>query len=103
MRYSRLIAGALLSLTSMGIPHTAIATDLQGDELANAAAVLAQQRKMRALRWPTRFGIWRNWATEYRNGGARSGTSAKTTLRWRPAQGAFLPPLSPTLSINWCR
>ena len=34
MRYSRLIAGALLSLTSMGIPHTAIATDLQGDELA---------------------------------------------------------------------
>ena len=45
MRYSRLIAGALLSLTSMGIPHTAIATDLQGDELANAAAVLAQQQQ----------------------------------------------------------
>ena len=45
MRYCRLIAVALLSLTAMGIPQTVIAADSQGDELANAAAVLAQQQQ----------------------------------------------------------
>ena len=71
MRYSRLIAGALLSLTSMGIPNTVIATDPQGDELANAAAVLAQQQQSAGIALADE--IW-NLAElgylEYRSSGA---------------------------------
>ena len=71
MRYSRLIAGALLSLTSMGIPHTVIAADPQGDELANAAAVLAQQQQSAGIALADE--IW-NLAElgylEYRSSGA---------------------------------
>ena len=71
MRYSRLIAGTLLSLTSMGIPHTVIAADPQGDELANAAAVLAQQQQSAGIALADE--IW-NLAElgylEYRSSGA---------------------------------
>ena len=44
MRYSLLIAGALLSLTSIGKPNTVAAADPQDHELANAAAVFAQKQ-----------------------------------------------------------
>ena len=98
MRYSRLIAGALLSLTSMGIPHTAIATDLQGDELANAAAVLAQQQQSAGIALADE--IW-NLAElgylEYRSSGALQRYLSGNDFKVETGAGAFLPPLSPAI------
>ena len=71
MRYSLLIAGALLSLTSIGKPKTVAAADPQDHELANAAAVFAQKQQSAGIALADE--IW-NLAElgylEYRSSGA---------------------------------
>ena len=71
MRCSLLIAGALLSLTSVGKPHTVAAADPQVHELANAAAVFAQKQQSAGIALADE--IW-NLAElgylEYRSSGA---------------------------------